>query len=89
MSSKQSHLESMSEAGLLIPTKPKVPIAKRKPLVKGPIDSNIFAVMGAASQALKRMYLTKDSEEMCARVFEAGSYDEALAICSEYVTFDI
>ena len=58
-----------------------------KPTVLGPVNGNIFAVMAAASRALKKAGL--DTAEMQERVTSSGSYDEALGICMEYVDFDL
>jgi hypothetical protein len=60
-----------------------------KPIVSGPVDGNIFGVMGAASKALKKVGMYKESEEMCNKVFNAHSYDEALQICMAYVEFNL
>lgn len=60
-----------------------------KPVVKGPVDGNIFAIMGAASQVLKRAGMKKEAVEMLEKVTQAHSYDQALAIIQEYVEFDL
>lgn len=56
-----------------------------KPTVHGEVDGNIFAVMAAASRALRREGLLTESREMIKRITESGSYDEALGIALEYV----
>lgn len=56
-----------------------------KPTVHGEVDGNIFAVMAAASRALRREGLVAESREMIKRITESGSYDEALGIALEYV----
>ena len=61
----------------------------KKPTVTGRVDGNIFSVIGAASKALKKANQHKLAEEMTAKAFNAGSYDEALQVCMEYVDFDI
>ena len=48
-------------------------------------DGNIFAVVGRCKQALEQAGLPDQAKEMTQRVFKATSYDEALAICQEYV----
>ena len=48
-------------------------------------DGNIFAILGRCKQALKDAGQPDQAEEMAQRVFKATSYDEALAICQEYV----
>ena len=49
-------------------------------------DSNIFNLMGIASRTLKENDLDEKAREMCSRIMESGSYDEALNIIGEYVT---
>lgn len=63
----------------------------KKPVVKGPVDANIFAVMGAASRALKRAGLADKAEEMRSRVWSTKSYEDALGVIviEEYVEFDL
>jgi len=51
-------------------------------------DGNIFAILGRCKQALKDAGQSDQAEEMAQRVFKATSYDEALAICLEYVDAD-
>jgi len=48
-------------------------------------DGNIFAILGRCKQALKDAGQSDQAEEMMQRVFKATSYDEALAICQEYI----
>jgi len=59
-----------------------------KPVVKLPIDGNIFGILGACTRALKRAGKSADAEKLSDRVFKSDSYDEALSICQEYVTFE-
>ena len=59
------------------PIKPKCPIIGA--------DGNIFNIMAAASNTLKRSNLAAESKEMCSRVTSSGSYEEALGIIMEYV----
>ena len=49
------------------------------------VDGNIFAVLGAASRALRRAGLPEKVKEMQDRASAARSYDEALAVILEYV----
>ena len=59
---------------------------KRKPECKlVGTDSNIFALVGRASKALKKAGLFDKAKEMSSKVFASGSYHEALAIIEEYV----
>ena len=60
-----------------------------KPVVAGPIDGNIFAVLGACRRALERAGRHGDVEAMNDRVFASASYRDALAVCMEYVDFDL
>lgn len=63
--------------------------APAKPIVKGPVDGNIFAVLGAATTAMKRGGLRDKVEELQTKVLNADSYNEALRHCMEYVEFDL
>ena len=60
-----------------------------KPVVTGPVDGNIFAVMGAVSRALKDAGQRNKVSEMQNRVMSSSSYDGALRICMEYADFDL
>ncbi|TCK89047.1 hypothetical protein EDC19_2461 [Natranaerovirga hydrolytica] len=48
-------------------------------------NSNIFNLMGIASQTLKKNGLREQAKEMKERITISGSYDEALGIIEEYV----
>ncbi len=48
-------------------------------------NSNIFNLMGIASQTLKKNGLREQAKEMQERITISGSYDEALGIMEEYV----
>ncbi len=48
-------------------------------------DGNVFSVIGLAARALRKAGLAAQAEEMSAKVFRAGSYEEALGIVQEYV----
>ena len=48
-------------------------------------DGNIFNIMGIAARSLKNCGMGDAAKEMQSRVTSSGSYDEALAIISEYV----
>jgi hypothetical protein len=52
-------------------------------------DGNIFAVLGSATKSLKKAGLPHQAKEMQQRVFNSGSYDEALAIISEYIDWEL
>lgn len=48
-------------------------------------DGNVFILMGKVSKALKKAGLADKAKEMTDRVFDSGSYDEALTIFRDYV----
>ena len=48
-------------------------------------DGNIFNIMGIAARSLKNCGMGDAAKEMQSRVTSSGSYDEALAIITEYV----
>lgn len=69
---------------------PPLHIPVSKPVVTGPVNGNIFSVLGVSTLALKRAGLPESANELRERVFGAAkSYDEALAMCLEYVDFDL
>ena len=48
-------------------------------------DGNIFNLVGIASRTFKRNGLSAEAAEMTEKVFNSGSYEEALNIIGEYV----
>lgn len=46
---------------------------------------NVFNLMGKVSRTLKQEGLKDQAKEMTERVFNSGSYDEALRIFMDYV----
>ena len=48
-------------------------------------DSNVFNLLAIASRALKDADRHDDATEMSSRVMASSSFDEALAIITEYV----
>ena len=48
-------------------------------------DGNIFNLMGIAGRTLRKNGRKEQAEEMCERVMQSGSYDEALNIIGSYV----
>ncbi|MBQ3194992.1 MAG: hypothetical protein IJB65_00850 [Clostridia bacterium] len=48
-------------------------------------NGNIFNLMGIASRTLRENDMADEAKEMCDRIRESGSYDEALCIIGEYV----
>ena len=62
----------------------------RKPVVHGPVDGNIFAVMAAASKAMRKEKVSHETiEQMMAKVMKSGSYGKALMVVADYVEFDL
>ena len=48
-------------------------------------DSNIFHIIGIASEALRENGMQEQAEEMRSRIFQCQSYDSALSIIGDYV----
>lgn len=48
-------------------------------------DGNVFNLIGIASKTLKSNGMSEQADEMTKRVFDSGSYNEALSIIGEYV----
>lgn len=48
-------------------------------------DGNIFNLLGIVSRELKRNNQDNKIEEMCNRVYNSNSYQEALSIIQDYV----
>ena len=48
-------------------------------------DGNIFNLVGIAAKTLKRNGLSSEASKMTERVFNSGSYEEALGIIGEFV----
>ncbi len=59
-----------------------------KPIVKGPVDGNAFAVLGAVKKALEQAGQGNKVAEYMRRA-TAGDYNHLLAISMEYVDFDL
>lgn len=47
-------------------------------------DGNVFVTLSICTTALKKAGLRKEADELTNRVFNAGSYNEALTIMGEY-----
>jgi hypothetical protein len=62
-------------------------VEQDKPVVKGPIDGNAFAVMGAVKRALREAGRGDLVEEYITKAI-SGDYDNLLAVSQEYVDFD-
>ncbi len=58
-------------------TKPNCPLIGQ--------DGNIFNLVGIAAKTLKRNGLSSEASKMTERVFNSGSYEEALGIIGEFV----
>ncbi len=48
-------------------------------------DGNVFNLLGVCKSALSKAGMRDKADEMTKRVFDCGSYDEALQIMMEYV----
>ncbi len=48
-------------------------------------DGNIFNLMGIAARTLRENDMEDKAKEMCERIYDSGSYDNALCILGEYV----
>jgi len=59
-----------------IKVKPKVKLSGK--------DSNIFNLLGICTLALKNAGLRDEAKELTNKVFASGSFDEALALMTEY-----
>ncbi len=59
-----------------------------KPVVRGPVDGNAFAVMGAVIRALRQAGHGDQVKEYTAKA-TAGDYHNLLAVSIEFVEFDL
>lgn len=48
-------------------------------------DGNVFNIIGIVSKALKRAGMADKAAEFTKKAFTAGSYDDVLCLCMEYV----
>lgn len=48
-------------------------------------DSNIFNLMSIAKRTLINNDMASEAKEMCSRIYDCGSYNEALNVIGEYV----
>ena len=48
-------------------------------------DGNVFAIIGNVRRALRLAGLNSRATEFVQKAFAAGSYDEVLGLCTEYV----
>lgn len=48
-------------------------------------DGNVFSIIARVGKALKRAGQPELAEEFSNKAFDAGSYDEVLRLCDEYV----
>lgn len=60
----------------------------KKPVVKGQIDGNAGAVMGAVTRALKNAGQESKVSEYRAKAM-SGDYNNLLQVSMEYVDFDL
>ena len=59
-----------------------------KPIVRGPVNGNAFAVMGAVQTALKRAGQGDKVEEYLDKAM-SGDYNHLLAVSCDYVEFKL
>lgn len=52
-------------------------------------DGNIFAILGRATRLLRESGQGEQAQEMIRRVYQSDSYEQALAIISEYVQTEL
>lgn len=52
-------------------------------------DGNIFAILGSATRLLRESGQGEQAQEMIRRVYQSDSYEQALAIISEYVQTEL
>ncbi len=64
---------------------PKEPLVT----VKGPIDGNVFVVIGAVRNALSQAGFTAEAREFRSQALEQHSYDDVLALALKYADFDL
>jgi hypothetical protein len=48
-------------------------------------DGNVFGIIGRVTKTLKRAGLAEQADEFASKAMDAGSYDEVLRLCFEYV----
>jgi hypothetical protein len=48
-------------------------------------DGNVFSIIGRVKQALKKAGQEDRAREFVEKAFQAGSYDEVLRLCMEFV----
>ena len=58
-----------------------------KPVVQGPIDGNVFAMMAAVTRALRQA--EQDTVLEYRKRAMSGDYAHLLAVSMEYVEFDL
>ena len=59
-----------------------------KPVVRGPVDGNAFAVLGAVKRALERAGQGDKVQEFMAKA-TSGNYDNLLRVSMEVVDFEL
>lgn len=55
--------------------------------VKGPIDGNAFAIIGAVSKTLKREGFKGEAVLYQSQALNCGSYDKLLTLSQKYANF--
>ncbi len=72
------------EGGINVGPAPATAV-RRPPCKLSGTDGNVFAVIGRVQKALRRAGEESRAHEFVERAFGAGSYDEVLRLCFEYV----
>lgn len=66
----------------------KSTVKKPKLKLSGGVDGNIFNILGLASGVLKKAGQPENAKELTSKVFDCGSYDEALQLVMKYCDVD-
>lgn len=63
-------------------------MSAERPVVRGPVDGNAFAILGACTRALKRAGQGDRVAEYRAKA-TSGDYNNLLAVSMEYCDFEL
>ena len=64
-----------------------LPNGFRKPVVKGDVDGNAFAIIGATTRTLKQAGHAEIAKRVSEIIMKADSYETLLATCASCVSF--
>jgi hypothetical protein len=83
------NMPNFSQEKSAMQTKPNGERSTR-PTVHAPIDGNAFSIIGAVQAAMENAGMSQETiDEMLDQAFATRSYLKLLAICMEYVIFDL